>query len=217
MSGNTKRLTTLAMLISMAYIVGFFIRIRFMGAAPFLTYDAKDVIIVLGGLMFGPFSALLMSVTLAFLEMITHSGTGHIGFLMNSISSATFACTASYIYMRRRTLDGAIIGIIIGVIVVTVTMLLWNYIMVPIFNPDNPIFSREAVAPMLLPVFLPFNLIKASLNGAMVLMVYKPITNALKAAKLYDSSEGSAGKLYWGLMGAAAFVALSLILLMIVM
>ena len=143
MSGNTKRLTTLAMLISMAYIVGMFIRIRFMGSAPFLTYDPKDVIIVLGGLMFGPLSALIMSVTLAFLEMITHSGTGHIGMLMNAISSAAFACPAAYIYMQKRDLGGAVLGIIAGVMTVTVTMLLWNYIMVPIFTPA---ISREMVA-----------------------------------------------------------------------
>jgi len=213
MSNKTRQLTILAMLIAMAYVIGMFIRIRFMPGAPFLTYDPKDIIIVLGGLMFGPLSALIMSVTLAFIEMITHSETGPIGMLMNAIASATFACPAAFIYQRSRTLKGAVLGIIAGVITVTGAMLLWNYLMVPIFMTG---VTRQQVAGMIVPIFLPFNLIKASLNGAMVLLIYKPVTTALRATKLYNpahSSSGSAGKLNIGLMLAAVFVAISLILL----
>jgi len=217
MSNKTRLLTILAMLTAMAYVIGMFIRIRFMPGAPFLTYDPKDIIIVLGGLMFGPLPALIMSVTLAFIEMITHSETGPIGMLMNVIASATFACPAAYIYQRSRTLGGAVLGIIAGVLIATGTMLLWNYLMVPIFNTA---VTREMVAGMIVPVFLPFNLIKASLNGAMVLLIYKPVTSALKAAKLYQpvhSNSGVAGKFNLGLMLAAAFVAVSLILLIFTM
>jgi len=203
----------MAMLVALAYIVGFFIRIRFMPGAQFLTYDPKDIIIVLGGLMFGPLSALIMSVSLAFLEMITHSDSGPIGMLMNALGSAALACPAAFVYQQRRTMVGAISGIVVGILVVVPTMLLWNYIMVPIYMTG---VTREAVTGMLVPIFLPFNLIKASLNGAVVLIIYKPITDALKAARLLDTPK-SKGKWHWGLMLTAAFIVLSLILLMIVM
>ena len=213
MNSKTKQLVTLAMLTAMAYIVGLY-RVRFMGAAPFLSYDAKDVIIVLGGLMFGPIAALTMSVVLAALEMITHSATGVLGMLMNSISSAAFACVIAYIYQLNRTMKGAVLGIVAGVLVATGTMLLWNYLVVPFYTG----WPREQVVDLLLPAFLPFNLIQFSLNGAFVLLVYKPIVMTLKTAGLYSPSQTKAGsKLNIGLMIFAGFTALSLCLLIIVL
>jgi riboflavin transporter FmnP len=212
-NNKTKHLTTLAMLTAMAYVVGFFIRVRFMPGAPFLTYDPKDVVIVIGGLMFGPLSALITSVVLAFLEMVTHSDSGPLGMIMNAIASATFACPAAYIYRRSRTLKGAILGIAAGIITATSAMLLWNYLIVPLYTG----WPRSQVAALILPAFLPFNLIKTSLNGAMVLLVYKPITLALKTARLYNPSHSGSGggKFNIGLMLASAFVVLSLILLIL--
>ena len=49
-------------------------------------------------------------------------------------------------------------------------MLLWNYLIAPIYMG----MPREAVAELLLPAFLPFNLIKGSINTAVTLLLYKP-------------------------------------------
>jgi len=216
MNSKTKQLTTLAMLTAIAYVVGLY-RISFMAGAPFLTYDAKDVIIVIGGLMFGPLSALFMSVTLAFLEMITHSGTGLFGMIMNAIASAAFACPAAYIYSRFRNLKGAVLGIFVGIIIATSTMLLWNYLIIPVFMVN---VTREQAAGMLIPIILPFNLIKTTLNGALVMMIYKPIVVALQASRLYtpvQSGSSTKSKFYLGMMLVCAFVAVSLILVILAM
>jgi len=216
MDSKTKQLATLAMLTAMAYVVGLY-RISFMAAAPFLTYDAKDVIIVIGGLMFGPLAALAMSVTLAFLEMITHSPSGIFGMIMNAIASAAFACPAAYIYSRMRNLKGAVIGIAAGIVIATCTMLLWNYLIIPVFMIN---VTRAQAASMLLPVILPFNLIKTTLNGALVMMIYKPIVVALQASKLYSPARSglqTRNKFYIGIMLTAAFIAISLILVMLAM
>lgn len=212
MTDKTRQLTVLAMLTAMAYVVGLY-RVSFVGAAPFLTYDAKDVVIVLAGLMFGPIPALLMSVVVAFLEMVTHSATGYWGFLMNALASAAFACPVAVIYQRSRSMKGAILGIFVGIVTATGVMLLWNYLVVPLYTG----WPREIVVSLLLPAFLPFNLIKTTLNGALVLLVYKPITTALKASRLYRPTPvAKGGRLNIGLMLAAAFVVLSLVLLIFV-
>jgi len=39
---------------------------------------------------------------------------------------------------------------------------------------------------MLLPIFLPFNLVKGALNMGITLLVYKPIVKALRRARLID-------------------------------
>jgi len=82
---RTKRLTSLALLSAMAYIAVFLVRIP---VVSFLKYEPKDVIITVGGFLFGPLSAFIISLVTALLEMVTISETGIIGCIMNLLSSA---------------------------------------------------------------------------------------------------------------------------------
>ena len=216
MSDKTKHLTTLAMLAAMAIVLMLFIRVPIMPAAPFLIYDPKDVVILIGGLMFGPLAAFVVSIVVALIEMVTVSDSGPIGFLMGSLASIALTVPAAVIYKRFANLKGAIIGILVGIIVATSAMLLWNYIVVPLYTG----WPRETVVPMLLPVFLPFNLIKFSLNASIAILVYKPVTNALRDAKLYNPNKTvikSSGKFNLGVVLVAVFVVVSLISLIISM
>jgi len=204
------------MLAAMAMVLMLFIRIPIMPAASFLIYDPKDVVILIGGLMFGPLAAFIVSIVVALVEMVTVSDSGPIGFLMGSLASIAFTVPAAFIYKRFGNLKGAIIGILIGITVATSAMILWNYIVVPLYTG----WPREAVVPMLLPVFLPFNLIKFSLNASIAILIYKPVTNALRDAKLYNPSKTvtkSSGKFNLGVILAAVFVVVSLISLIISM
>ena len=57
--------------------------------APFLTFDPKDVIIVIGGFIGGPFSAFIISLVVSFVEMVTVGKTGIIGMVMNVVSTCS--------------------------------------------------------------------------------------------------------------------------------
>ena len=46
------------------------------------------------------------------------------------------------------------------------------------------------LAAMLLPVFLPFNLIKGGINGVLILLLYKPLVTALRRAHVLETPEG---------------------------
>jgi len=146
----------------------------------FLKYDPKDVIIAIGGLIWGPLLSFIVSFIVSFIEMISISGMGILGFIMNVISSSTFACTAAFIYKKRHTLSGAYIALFSGWFLMVAVMLLWNYLITPIYMG----YSREAVVKLLLPAFLPFNLIKGGLNTAITLLLYKPIESALRNVNL---------------------------------
>jgi len=180
---RTKYIVLIAMITAMAYIIGMAIQIRFMAGAPFLTYDPKDTIIVVGGFLFGPVAAAIISLMLAFTEMITHSPTGYWGMLMNFSASAAFAVPATILYKRMQNIWGAIIGLMIGSLFATAIMLYLNYLIVPLFMTH---VTREQVIDMLVPIFLPFNLIKTGINSAIVIVIYKPIFIALKAAGVLD-------------------------------
>lgn len=180
MNSKTRKITTVGMLCALAYVVVVVGRIPLV---LFLKYDPKDVIIAIGGLIFGPLTSFLVSLIVSFVEMITISDNGVIGFIMNIVSSCSFACTAAFIYKKRRKLSGAIIGLLCGWGTMIIVMMLWNYLIAPIYMG----YPREAVVKLLLPAFLPFNLIKGGLNAAITMLLYKPIVTALRRSHLIDA------------------------------
>lgn len=190
MNTNTKKFVTLAMLSAIAYVVMAVGRIPIIPTVEFLKYDPKDIIIAIGGLVFGPLSAFLMSVVVSFIEMVTVSETGIIGLIMNVISTCAFACTAAFIYKHKRTLSGAVIGLIAGSLAMTGIMLLWNYIITPIYMG----VPREKVANMLMPIFLPFNLLKSGLNAALTMLLYKPLVKVFRKSNLIPEPEANSKK-----------------------
>jgi len=212
-ASRTRHLVILAMMAAMACLSVFFIRVPVMPGAPFLTYDPKDVIIVIGGFMYGPLAAFTLAVITALVEMVTVSETGFWGMLMNVVSSSAFAVPAAAIYKFRRTLPGAVIALVVGVSLVVPVMLLMNYLIVPIFMP---FVERADVVGMLIPIFLPFNAIKYALNASVVFIVYKPIVTALMASGLYRPlSEGKPGRIHVGVMLTAAAILAGLLLVIV--
>ena len=189
MYSRTRKLTTVGMLCALAYVV------MLVGRIPivlFLKYDPKDVIIAIGGLILGPLTSFSVALIVSFVEMFTVSENGILGFLMNVISSCSFACTAAFIYKKKHKLSGAIIGLLCGWGCMVAVMLLWNYLITPIYMG----YPREAVVKLLLPAFLPFNLIKGGLNAAITMLLYKPIVTALRRAHLLEAKSTSATKLH---------------------
>lgn len=212
---QTKQMLTISMLGALAYLAMFFIRVPVLSAAPFLKYEPKDVVIAIGGFLYGPLPALAVTVVVAFVEMVTVSETGIIGFMMNVLASAAFVCTAAVIYKRIRNLTGAVIGLAAGCVMMTAVMLLWNYIIVPLYMDT----TREVIAGMLLTVFLPFNLIKSVLNAAVVMVLYKPVSTALRMSGLHkeDAQHPDAtGRPKIGVLLVSLFVIVSIVLLILI-
>ena len=163
---NTKVMVSMAMLTGIAYIV--MLASKLMPSVMFLDFDFKDVIICIGGFTFGPMAAAIISILVAFIEMITISTTGPIGFIMNALATCAFCCTASFIYKKMHTKKGAVLGLACGVVALTAVMLLWNYLITPLYMTG---FSRADVAAMLPTLFLPFNLAKGGMNMAATLLI----------------------------------------------
>lgn len=184
MKTNIRKMVLLAMLTAVSFLVVAMIRIP---VVLFLSYEPKDVIITIGGFLLGPMASFVISLVVALLEMVTISSTGPIGCLMNLLSSACFACTASFVYKRRHTLSGAMIGLGIGSVAMTSVMLLWNYLITPLYMGVD----RSYVAGLLVPAFLPFNLLKAGFNSALTLGLYKPLSTALRKTGLLESRGGA--------------------------
>jgi len=184
---NVKNITSLAMLTAMAYVVMLLSK-ALPQVSGFLQMDLKDTVICIGGFVFGPLSAAIISIVVAVVEMFTYSDTGIIGCIMNVLATVSFCCTASFVYKRIHTRKGAVIGLALGVVSLTAVMLLWNYLITPIYMK----IPRDVVVSMLPTVFLPFNLVKGGLNMAIILLLYKPVVTALRKARLLPESRSTA-------------------------
>ena len=183
-----KKICGAALFCALAYLCVFFFRIK----VSFLTFDAKDAVLAIGGMIFGPVSALLTSLAVSVLEMITVSDTGFYGLVMNFASSASFAFFASLVYRWRRNYAGAVTGLLTGVCSMTAIMMGANLALTPFylrsFMPDADVAYVASMIPTLL---LPFNLTKAILNAGLSLLLYKPVSTALRKAKLTPPAEGA--------------------------
>lgn len=215
---RTKKITTVGVLSALAFVSTVFGRVPVMVIPPFLKYDPKDIIITIGGFIYGPLTALAMSVVVSFVEMFTISENGFFGLLMNVIASCAFACVAAVIYKRWRTMTGAVVGLVVACMTMTASMLLWDYLVAPYYMH----VTREQVAGMLVPVFLPFNLLKSGINAAGTMLLYKPAVRGLRKAGVLSAggsgtkSKMAKGGVHLGILLASLFVLASCILLVLV-
>lgn len=175
-----RRMIGVALFTALAYVV--MILIHF--PVGFLTLDLKDAVITLCGLCFGPLAALFASVTVPLLEFLTVSSTGVYGLIMNFIGTATFSVTVSLIYRYRKSLTGAVLGLLAGVFAMTAAMMIANLIVTPYYM-HAPVAEVRKMIPTTL---LPFNLVKAIFNAATVMLLYKPLSLALQKTRFLPPS-----------------------------
>lgn len=209
-SESVRKMVLIAMLAAIAYLIVAYIRIP---VILFLKYEPKDVVITIGGFLLGPMASFIISLVVSLVEMVTVSETGPIGCLMNLISTCSFACIAALIYKRRHNLKGAVIGLFAGTVAMIAVMLLWNWLITPLYMGT----TREAIEQMLLPVFLPFNALKAGLNSALVLCLYKPLTSALRRTRLLPQEGHPKRSAKPGMYVFAVLLLATCILLLLVM
>lgn len=174
---KTIRIVLMALLTALAYIMVFFFRIPIV---LFLSYEPKDMIILLAAMLLGPIEGIVIAIVVSFLEMITISDTGIWGLLMNILSTVAFITPTALIYRKYKGLFPRIIGLIGGVLFMTIVMLLWNYFISPLYMG----VPRTDIVPLLWSAFLPFNLLKASINASVSVLFFEPIEAALKRANL---------------------------------
>ena len=176
---NIKKLTVTALFCALAFLMTFVFRFK----VGFLTIDFKDAVISVLSLLYGPVYGVISAGVVAFLEMISVSDTGPYGLIMNFISSATFDLACGTVYKFKRTFSGAIISVATAVITVTAVMMIANIFITPFYMG----VARSEVIALIPTLLLPFNLAKAIINASSLLLIYKPVTSALKRTGLVIS------------------------------
>lgn len=184
---DTKTLVTMAMLTALAYAVMAVCKL-IPKVGGFLSLDAIDAVIGVGGFLFGPVAAVMMIVVEAFIEAVTLSTTGWYGFVMNVLSTVLLICPAVVVYRRLGKTSGAVIGLAVGVVFRLLGMIVFNYIITPMYFG----MPRAAVAD-LMPMIAVFNLVKGVLNAALLMILYPPVSSTLRRVGLAAPSAAREG------------------------
>jgi riboflavin transporter FmnP len=122
--------------------------------------------------------------------MTVSAQSGIYGFIMHVLGTSAAVITAGLIYRRKHTRTGAFIALLCGTIAHAAVMVVANHFITPHFMG----VPTSVVDGMLLPVILPFNLIKAGINSAVTFLVYKTISRyIIHGEKLFKPSESNPG------------------------
>ena len=169
---NVKAIAVTGVLTAAAFLLTFVFRFK----VSFLTFDFKDTLIAIASLAYGFPYGVASAFIVAFIEFLTVSETGIYGFVMNFLASGTFALVCGLIYKYKRTFSGAIISLIVAALSVNIVMITANIFITPLYMGVD----TDAVISLITPLLLPFNISKTVINSAATLLLYKPITLALR-------------------------------------
>ncbi len=190
---NTKTLVGIATFSALAFIVTLVCKL-IPSVAGFLSLDLKDAVISMASFIYGPVAAVLISLIVAFVELVSGlSTTGWYGFVMNFVSSAVFSLVATLIYRKIRSINGALVAYFSATVATTAVMLLLNIFVTPLYMTSVGIpMDSLGVIEMIPSILLPFNFSKALLNSALAMLIYKPLSMALRRIGL---APGDASKM----------------------
>jgi riboflavin transporter FmnP len=172
MKFGVKKMATMAVLAALSIVLMLLIKFPIIPAASYLIYEPADVPIFIGAFLFGPFAGLLITVVVSAIQALM-SPDGLVGFIMHVIATGTFVVAAGLIYKKFHNIKGAVVALVSGTLAMTLIMIPTNLVIQTLFRD----MEFAAVAKLLVPVIIPFNLIKAGLNSIITFLVYKRISN----------------------------------------
>lgn len=172
---STRQLVTMALLAAIGALFSF-IQIPILPMVPFLTYDPSLVPAMIVGFAYGSGAGIAVGCIAAIIHGLVLGEW--VGTLMNIVATLCFVWPAAAIYKRKHTMAGAIIGLIVGIVCTTLGSIVSNLTIGVWFWYG----SADAILPMM-PMVLLFNVIKASLNAVLTLIIYKSISNIITPVK----------------------------------
>lgn len=179
MESNSRKsilkMVQMAMLIAISLVLMMLIRFPIFPSAPFLQYDMADVPVLIGTMLFGPLSGLLILLIEAFLQAFLLAGDGWVGFLMHFFAQGVMVLIAGSLYKKWPNVRGLIVGLILGTLGATLMMVPLNYI----FTVNFYGVPLEALNDLMLPAVIPFNLIKMGVNCLITAIVFIPLNRYL--------------------------------------
>ena len=162
----------------------------------FVKLDVSELPALIASFAYGPVSGILVCLIKNLIKLPSTS-TAAVGELFNFVMGALFVGVAGLIYKRNKPRKGAIVGALLGALVMAVVSVPYNYFIVyPAYVVmyhlplDAIIGMYQAINPnvngllaCLLVFNLPFTFVKGALDAVLCFLVYKPLSPILHGRK----------------------------------
>ena len=168
----------------------------------FYKLDFSNVPVLLGAFGMGPGSGIAILALKNLIDGLLLSQSLGIGQVADFVIVAGLVLPAALICQKNRTMKGAIVGMVVGSVVMAIDGALMNlFVLIPAYCGEIPFIpgfiSREAVVGMFTSVLpkvdsvnevilyatLPFNLMKAVAVSLLTMLLYKRVSPILKSKK----------------------------------
>lgn len=169
---STGTMTRIGILAAAGVVLSLVEIVIFPGA-PFYKLDPSGLAIMLAGFSMGfPAGALTLLIK-NLVGLLVHPNGGWVGQLADFIALFAFMAPAVLIYQRKKNRWTALIGMMVGVVLMTGAAVLANlYIMFPAYGVPNG-------EKYIIPFTVPFNLVKGAALTLITFLIYKPLSPIL--------------------------------------
>lgn len=191
---TTRMITQIGMLGAVATVLMLF-EIPLPFAPSFYEIDFSEVPVLIGCFSMGPFAGAMIELVKIILNFVINgTATAGVGEAANYIIGVSFCLPAAMIYQKQKTKKGAVVGLVIGTLFMTILGCFVNaYILLPTYAKafhmpiDALVGMGTAVNANIDSLFTfvmfavaPFNLLKGILDSIIVMAIYKKISPILK-------------------------------------
>ncbi|MEG1003511.1 ECF transporter S component [Clostridium sp.] len=176
MTSNLNKMVKISLLAGIAVVL-MFMELPF-PAFPWLKIDLSDVPALMGGFAFGPLAGVLIEFLKVMLNMLLlGTQTGGVGELANFIIGASLIFPATFIYWRKKSKKSAIVGMVVGIIAMSVIGVFANvYILLPLYGMQ---MSPAELMRYVTVGLVPFNAIKGIIASGLTYILYKKVSVAI--------------------------------------
>ncbi|MBQ8527324.1 MAG: ECF transporter S component [Lachnospiraceae bacterium] len=167
----------------------------------FIKVDFSELPALIGSFALGPVSGIAICFIKNLFNLLMHSDTGGVGELSNFLLGMMFVGTAGIIYKIKRGKKAALIGSVIGAVVMALFSIVSNYFLVYPFYMNVMGMPKEVILGMyqainpnvdtlleaLIKFNVPFTFCKAMMSVLITFLIYKRISPIIKGSFLNKS------------------------------
>ena len=191
---RTRRMVIIAMLSAIAIVLMMF-KVPLPFFPGFYKIDASELPIIIGAFTLGPVAGVVIEFIKILLNMLTDgTTTAFVGEFANFLIGCAFVVPASIVYYFKKSKKQAVIGLLLGLVICTVSGCLLNaFLLLPAYGKafhmdiEALVEMGTKVNSMIDSLFTfvifataPLNIIKCTIVSVLTILIYKPISKILK-------------------------------------
>lgn len=146
----------------------------------FLKLDLSDLPALIGAFAMGPVSGVVIELLKNILHGIFRGNTAFIGEFANFAVGSIMVYIAGYMYKRKKTRKSAIVSLITGTLIMSVSAGVLNmFVLLPLYEKILGFPMPANLNQYIVFTIVPFNIVKGAVVSVITLAIYKKVSPVL--------------------------------------